>query len=50
MSFGGGSTSDIGDPRSGEATYAGTSSVAGTAEQMGRDVPMLRRLLITMTK
>lgn len=38
MSFGGGSTSDIGDPRSGEATYAGTSSVAGTAEQMGRDV------------
>jgi len=38
MSFGGGSTSDIGDPRTGEATYAGTSSVAGTAQQMGRNV------------
>lgn len=38
MSIGGFTTSDIGDPRSGEASYAGTSSVAGTAQQMGRDV------------
>ncbi|WJE88100.1 hypothetical protein FAMCQIZV_CDS0019 [Phage C72C1] len=35
MGFGGGSTSDIGDPRSGEATYAGTGSRAGTASRSG---------------
>lgn len=35
MSFGGGTTSDIGDPRTGEATYAGTMGTAGAAERMG---------------
>lgn len=35
MGFGGGSTSDVGDPRSGEATYAGTGSRAGTASRSG---------------
>ena len=35
MSFGGGSTSDVNDPRSGEATYAGTGSRAGTASRSG---------------
>lgn len=33
MGFGGGSTSDVNDPRSGEATYAGTGSRAGTVSR-----------------
>lgn len=48
MGFGGGSTSDIGDPRSGEAMYAGTGSTAGSAQRMGMDRDIVERYQAAM--
>ena len=45
MSFGGGTTSDVGDPRSGEATYGGTRSTAGAASDMGITVGALEDIM-----
>ena len=45
MSFGGGTTSDVGDPRSGEATYGGTRSTAGSASDMGITVGALEDIM-----
>ena len=45
MSFGGGTTSDVGDPRSGEATYGGTRSTAGAASDMGITVGALQDIM-----
>lgn len=48
MSFGGGSTSDIGDPRSGEGMYGGTGSTAGSAQRMGMDRDVVERYQAAM--
>lgn len=45
MSFGGGTTSDVGDPRSTEATYGGTRSTAGSASDMGITVGALEDIM-----
>lgn len=45
MSFGGGTTSDVGDPRSGEASLGGTRSTAGAASDMGITVGALEDIM-----
>lgn len=45
MGLGGGTTSDIGDPRTGEATYAGTGGTAGMADRIGVSADVLADII-----